>query len=111
MRATPVFLLVSIIVLIVRRLARHKTKTILFTKDLIVDDNLIKELNLSLNEHLSLFGNSKNESIIIQAKQKTIGELYNEKKLYEELLTGNLKCWIIAINDNIITAEFKFFKT
>lgn len=97
-------------------LDKEKVKIVLLKHTIVVDDYLMQELKPYKNEHLGLFGNPIDKSIIIQAKgsagkmPQAIGTLYDNKRLYKELLRGNLKAWIYDFTAKGIIIEFKFVK-
>lgn len=109
-------MILTIIKLLFHIIDKEEVETVLMRHTLAVDDYLMQELKLYKDEHLGLFGNSIDKSIIVQAKGSagkmpyTIGTLHNNKKLYKELLRGNLKGWIYQVADNGVIVEFSFVK-
>lgn len=109
-------LILTIINLVAHLFGKQKVETILMKQNIIVDNYLMQELKLYKSEHLGLFGNPLDKSIIIQAKgsegkmPQAIGTLFGQKKLYQELLAGNLKAWVYDVTAGGVIVEFKFVK-
>lgn len=109
-------IIIKIFELLFHLLDKEKVETVLMKHEIMVDDYLMQELKPYKNEHLGLFGNSIDKSIIIQAKgsagkiPQAIGTLQHNKKLYTELMDGNLKAWVHQVTTHGIIVEFKFVK-